>query len=452
MIKAGRWLRVSTNAQDEASQEPDIDRWVTLHDYEAVETYRAHGESAYHGEHEPELRKAMADMAAKRIDVLVAWKSDRLERRGAYALMGLIAEAAKSGGRIEFVTEPALNNASDPIAGPMLQAFYGAMGHHESKVKSDRTSLGQAAARAAGSFFAGDIPYGHDSVTLDDGRKTLRPNGDAPVVARIFEELAGGATYYQVARGLTTDGIPTPRRKAAWSESAIGGIIANAVHRGLVQYKGVTYMTVEPITTASNWLQANALAKARARGRGHGTKGRPSGSLLRPRCGGCSGPMYHYGVSYRCAGVGPSGTSAQRKGCGNTISLETLDAEILYAFLAEDEPEIISTVIPGRDWAEEIAAVQLAIKDLADDEDYDERHAGLRAELKRLRALPVEAPRTTSARTGRTEGDAFASMTDSERRTFVRLWTLTVWPKDSEHQNALVARLAGRRWTLSRKS
>lgn len=73
---------------------------------------------------------------------LVVWKSDRIERRGAYALMGLTAEATKAGGRIEFVTEPALNNASDPIAGPMLQAFYGAMGHHESKTKSDRTSLG----------------------------------------------------------------------------------------------------------------------------------------------------------------------------------------------------------------------------------------------------------------------------------------------------------------------
>lgn len=92
--------------------------------------------------------------------------------------------------------EPALNNASDPIAGPMLQAFYGAMGHHESKTKSDRTSLGQRQARAAGSFFAGEAPYGYDVVTLDDGRKALKPNGDAHVVARIFEELARGATFY----------------------------------------------------------------------------------------------------------------------------------------------------------------------------------------------------------------------------------------------------------------
>jgi DNA invertase Pin-like site-specific DNA recombinase len=103
MTRAGRWLRVSTSGQDEASQEPDIDRWIEQRGYEVAETYRVHGESAYHGKQEPELRQMIADMKSGKIEVLVVWKSDRLERRGAYALMGLIAEATKAGGRIEFV-------------------------------------------------------------------------------------------------------------------------------------------------------------------------------------------------------------------------------------------------------------------------------------------------------------------------------------------------------------
>lgn len=95
---AGRRLRVSAAGQDEASQEPDIDQWIGQRGYEVGPTYRVHGDSAYHGEHEPEFRRAMADLTAKRIDVLVVWKSDRIERRGAYALMGLISEAAEADG------------------------------------------------------------------------------------------------------------------------------------------------------------------------------------------------------------------------------------------------------------------------------------------------------------------------------------------------------------------
>src|SRR5258708_6246375 len=75
---AGKWLRVSTMAQDEQSQEPDLDRWISQYGYEAGPTYRVQGLSAYHGKQEPELRRAMADMKAGRLSVLVVWKSDRL--------------------------------------------------------------------------------------------------------------------------------------------------------------------------------------------------------------------------------------------------------------------------------------------------------------------------------------------------------------------------------------
>jgi hypothetical protein len=335
----------------------------------------------------------------------------------------------------------------------MLQAFYGAMGHHESKTKSDRTSLGQRQRRIAGSFFGGEAPYGHDIVTLDDGQKTLKPNSDAPIVARIFEELAAGATFFKVALGLTADGIPTPRGKVVWPEATIAVICRNPIHRGHVQYKGQTYMTVEPITTASSWLKANAFASERAKSRSRGSKGRPSDKLLRPACGGCGGPMYRYGVSYRCCGLGPGGGVAQRRGCGNTIPVALLDAEVTAEFLAHDEPEVVETVQAGRDWAEEIAAVELALKDLSiRDPEYRAKRDALEAEFARLEALPVEPEQRTSVYTGRTEGDAFREMTRDEQRALIRRWTLIVWPKDSEHQDALIAALKGRRWTLYRRS
>ena len=32
--RAARWLRVSTLKQDEKNQEPDVNAWITGHDYE----------------------------------------------------------------------------------------------------------------------------------------------------------------------------------------------------------------------------------------------------------------------------------------------------------------------------------------------------------------------------------------------------------------------------------
>lgn len=141
---------------------------------------------------------------------------------------------------------------------------------------------------------------------------------------------------------------------------------------------------------------------------------------------------------YRCAGLGPAGNTAQGQACGNTIKMGLLDAEVTAAFLEADDAEIVETVVSGSDYAEEIAQAQLAVKDLdimAD--DYDDRHAALIKELRRLRGLPAEPARVVFDKTGRTEGDAFKAMSYEERRAFIRLWTLTVHPEGEP------------RWTLA---
>jgi peptidoglycan/xylan/chitin deacetylase (PgdA/CDA1 family) len=93
-----------------------------------------------------------------------------------------------------------------------------------------------------------------------------------------------------------------------------------------------------------------------------------------------------------------------------------------------------------KDYGEEIAATQLAIRDLdllAD--DYDLGHAVLMTELRRLRSLPAEPPGYWAQPTGRSEGDAFRAMTFEERQAFIKLWTLTVFAPGNEP-----------RWRLSR--
>ena len=196
-------------------------------------------------------------------------------------------------------------------------------------------------------------------------------------------------------------------------------------------------MTVPGIIGASEFLAANQALTARLRGPGRGG-GRPSDALLRPFCGRCGAPMYKWGKSYRCAGIGPNGNSTQRDGCGVTILVAELDAAIPAEFVEYDEPEVIETRIPGVDHLDEIAAVQLAVRDLnvmAD--DYDHRHAELMTELRRLKALPVTPAKIVTVFTGQSEGDAFRAMDLDERRAFIGLWKLTVFPPGTEPRWAL---------------
>src|SRR5690349_17986838 len=103
--KAGRWLRVSTTGQDEASQVPDVDKWCETRSYDVAHTYTVHGGSAFKGnaKFDREWAKVLADFKAGRITVLVVWKSDRLDRK--LNMLNMIAEVVKVGGRMEFVTE-----------------------------------------------------------------------------------------------------------------------------------------------------------------------------------------------------------------------------------------------------------------------------------------------------------------------------------------------------------
>jgi DNA invertase Pin-like site-specific DNA recombinase len=430
MDKAGRWLRASSDRQDELNQEQGIDAYIAARGYDPTATYIAHDRSASKNEHLPLLREALADMAAGRITVLVVRNTDRIDRTENLGQILKLAEA--SGGRIESVTEPWLADLSG-LGGKVMTGVTEWINAEYSRKLSVNVKDAQARLRLLGSYAHGEAPYGYSVATLDDGRKTLvHVPGEAEAVKMIFALAADNLSLRKIARALDAGGIVAPGAKGAWPERTVGKILINPVYRGLVQYKGATYMTVPGIVTASEFLAANQAFRARLRGPGRGG-GRPSGALLRPFCGRCSAPMYKWAKRYRCAGIGPNGNSTQRSGCGNTILIAELDAAILAEFLEYEEPEILETRIPGVDHLDEIAAVQLAVRDLdvmAD--DYDQRHAGLMTELRRLKALPVTPAKIITRPTGRSEGDAFRAMDEDERRAFIRIWTLTVFPPGAD--------------------
>ena len=129
---AGNWLRVSTGGQDEDNQLPDINRWNEAHDYEVRRTYVLHGKSASKGEQQEALDRMLADMRLGLITVLVVWRDDRIERRGVMHMIPLINAVREAGGRIEFATQPHLNDLST-MAGRISLAVMAEIAHAETE-------------------------------------------------------------------------------------------------------------------------------------------------------------------------------------------------------------------------------------------------------------------------------------------------------------------------------
>jgi DNA invertase Pin-like site-specific DNA recombinase len=129
--KAGNWLRVSEAVQDEASQIPDLVRWNESHDYEVARTYTIHGKSAFKGNRkfDETWARVLSDMRYGEIDVLVVWKQDRIDRK--LNTFQMLAQVLEAGGRVEFVTEPHLNDLTT-MAGRISLKIAEEMAYQES--------------------------------------------------------------------------------------------------------------------------------------------------------------------------------------------------------------------------------------------------------------------------------------------------------------------------------
>ncbi len=104
-MRAGIWLRVSTGRQDERSQLPDCLAHCEARGHGVVKRYVVHGESAYHGEQDPDWSKVVADVKARVIDAVVIWKVDRLDRRNLLVAVPMVnraldVEAGQSSSRL----------------------------------------------------------------------------------------------------------------------------------------------------------------------------------------------------------------------------------------------------------------------------------------------------------------------------------------------------------------
>ena len=161
------------------------------------------------------LQRALSEAQAKRFDLLLVYRVDRLSR-SVRGLAQILEALDQAGVLFRSATEPFDTSSS---AGRMMVQMLGVFAEFERATIVERVIAGMERKAARGEWTAGNLPFGY---RLDDERRFLAPDPEqAPLVVEIFERYAerleGTAT---LAHWLTERGYRNPPGQAVQRQGA----------------------------------------------------------------------------------------------------------------------------------------------------------------------------------------------------------------------------------------
>ncbi len=188
--------------------------------------------------------EALRDLAAQGcLDVVLCYSPDRLARKFAYQAL-LIEELARAGVRVEFVRGPRGDTPEDQL---MVQ-FQGMFAEYEKAQLMERYRRGKAHRARAGSVnVLSGAPFGYRYVRKSDlaGAAYEIIVHEAALVTEMFRRYADdGASIADLARWLTSQGVPTRTGKSRWDRSVVWGMLRNPAYAGTAVF-GKTQVVAE---------------------------------------------------------------------------------------------------------------------------------------------------------------------------------------------------------------
>lgn len=395
--RAGRWLRVSTKGQDEKNQESDVDAWIASHGYELGEcgpnsdgTYRLKA-SASKGMQQEMLDLVVEDMRENRITVLVVWKSNRIERRGAWNAFDLARKVRDAGGRIEYVVDAYLNDTNS--MSDVMLALAATKDKQYSQDLSDAIRAAQERIRSNNGVVT-CLPWGYHLVGDKYSKVGVPTDECREYWPKVLGRCIAGDSCRTIATWLDSEAV-RPTKGGNWNEDVIRRLIRNPTYCGRrLGGNDAPLLTLEAVVSVAVWVKANEALRNRPHRGPRSPRVNPVKPMLASlKCLRCDSPMWriHAGSRdrdnyyYRCAGSGP-----QRKGCGNMVVLARLETKVACHMLTRfNEPYQIKEWSEGTNWDAEIADTVQSLgelpKKLSQGElavaEYNQRHAELMTQL-----------------------------------------------------------------------
>jgi site-specific DNA recombinase len=239
---AAIYVRVSSKEQAEngktspQTQEDGCRAWATTNGFptspDLVFFDKHSGEELWE---RPALTRLREAAKRREFAVVVCHSTERLSRDAVH--LGIVVqELDRQGIKVEFVTET-LDDSPDAALIRMVRAYAGKI---ENERRKERTMRAVRARAVAGKLIPSNRPpFGYrwgPEVDANGKLTKVRLVVDpvtAPIVVRIYEDIAAGKSLRAVAGALTREGVPTPtRRSTHWHPTTVRDIVKLSTYWG----------------------------------------------------------------------------------------------------------------------------------------------------------------------------------------------------------------------------
>jgi len=203
----------------------------------------------------PALQKLLIDVQARRIDVIVVYKVDRLTR--SLADFAKLVETFDAYG-VSFVSVTQSFNTTTSMGRLTLNVLL-SFAQFEREVTGERIRDKIAASKKKGMWMGGVVPLGYRV----ENRALHIVEDHAEIVPSLFRRYLGAGSVVRLKQQLDADGVRIPIRIDGGGRSTGGGLfsrghvyklLSNAIYVGRIAHKGQSYEGHHPpIVTLDLW-------------------------------------------------------------------------------------------------------------------------------------------------------------------------------------------------------
>ncbi len=231
MKNAVIYARFSSHAQNEQSIEGQLAECYNFAQRNDLRITHEYIDRALTGttDKRPEFLQMIEDSRKKGFQYVLVYQLDRFARNR-YDSATYKAKLKKNGVRVLSAKE----NITDDASGILIEGVLESMAEYYSAELSQKVKRGIAMSAAKCKFFGGVVALGYK---IDSEKNYVIDEEKAPIVRQMFEMLANGHTYADIARHLNDRGIKTSTG-AQWNKNSFQSIFSNRRYLGKYIYQG----------------------------------------------------------------------------------------------------------------------------------------------------------------------------------------------------------------------